>query len=220
MNIVITYRHGGDTRYLELIDLAFKSAKQHGYNTILVGDIVDGDDFYNPDIEDGVYLMNWILRAQLSYIESELFDCNSVFFSPDALICRPLDDIFDLSFDLALTHRKNKKWPINNGVIYMKPKNKEKIANYWKQAIALCAAYPVDAQKWYGDQQSLGDLVESNKHSELGLNLRLLPCEKYNCSPRNGAFEAGLLNRAHIIHLKGKRKNLMEQYWDFICTRA
>lgn len=220
MNIVITYHHGGDNRYLELIEMAFQSAKRLGYKTVLVGNIHAGDINFRPPIDEDDYLMNWILKAQLSYIESDLFDTDSVFFSPDALITQPLEKVFKQKFDVALTNRSNRRWPINNGVIFMKPENKRRIAQYWNEAIKICAGYPIDIQKWYGDQQSLGDLVAKNYAGEIGLNLALYPCGKYNCSPKNGNFDTSLLDQAMILHLKGKRKDLMEKYWDALCTRV
>jgi hypothetical protein len=220
MNIIITYRHGGDDRYLELIKLAFASAKRLGYNTVLIGDIVVDGVSVKPLIDKDEHLMNWILKAQLFYIESDLFNQDSVFFSPDALIAQPLDKIFKDNFDVALTNRSNRRWPINNGVIFMRPENKAKIAEYWREAIKICAEYPIDIQKWYGDQQSLGDLVSKNYAGEIGLNLKLYPCGKFNCSPRAGYFDASLLDQAKIVHLKGKRKDLMEKYWDALCTKV
>lgn len=216
MRIVITYRHHGDDRYIALIKQAFASAKRFGYETMLVGYGPVGDAWM-PDASEEEYLMNWILAAQLQFIESDFFNQDSVLFSPDALIVRPLEQIFEQDFDIGFTVRDNPRWPINNGVIFLKPQNKEKIADYWKFAISVCKSYPVETQKWYGDQQSVHEVYAQGSHEQIGLNVKLLPCAKYNASPRLGPVDHELLKYAYIVHFKGKRKPLMKEYWGAIC---
>ncbi len=221
MRIVITYQHRGDDEYLKLIDLAFSSAKRLGYETILVGDIEAGDRrlCFPSSLEP--HLMNWVLAAQLAYINSPVFDCNSVIFSPDALIAKPLDEIFDLDFDVAFTNRDNKRWPINNGVIFLKPEKRLQIAKLWEDARVTCKAYPIGIQDWYGDQQALHDVVLAKRPQLHGIKPALLPCDVYNASPRYGEeFDANLIESAYIVHLKGKRKHLMRDYWDLICNAS
>jgi hypothetical protein len=95
MNIVITYLHKGKDEYIPLINHAFESAKKYGYRTIMVGNVDCGDVFIPFGESEEPLLMNWILAAQLEYLKSEHFNENTVIFSPDALINKPLDEIFD-----------------------------------------------------------------------------------------------------------------------------
>lgn len=220
MRIVITYLHKQDDQYAPLIDMAFASASTLGYETVMVGNIDAGDIHINFPAEREPRLMNWILAAQLAYIESPLFNEPSVLFSPDALIMQRLEPVFDKCFDVAFTDRKNSRWPINNGVIYLKPEHRVRIAALWRDALALCKTYPVETQDWFGDQQALHDVYMQGNHLRHGLVVQLLPCAGYNASPRmEEAVDEYLAASAYVIHLKGKRKDMMKNYWDYLCKK-
>jgi hypothetical protein len=216
MRVVITYQDKGDDSYLPLIDMAFKSAKRLGYHTVTVGNLDAGDEHIPFDADREKHLMNWVLAAQLAYIESDMFDQPTVLFSPDALFVKAVDDVFT-GFDIAFTTRANPRWPINNGVIYLNHKNKDKIAEFWKSCLKTCRNYPLEIQDWYGDQQSLYDVLQSGKHSDI--NITTLPCEIYNHSPHSGYINDNDLKNAYILHFKGKRKNLTSSYWGKICQK-
>lgn len=214
MNIVITYLHRGRDEYIEMIKDAFYSAKLHGYRCISVGNMPMGDVHIDFPASKEPYLMNWILAAQKEFIDSEYFDGESVIFSPDALINKPLERVFANYFDVAFTDRENKKYPINNGVIFLKDSNKEGLSAFWARCRELCKEYPFDIQDWYGDQKSLWDAYSAKEHERLGVGAILLPCEIYNASPRKGQIDDEILKDAYIIHLKGARKTMMKLYKD------
>lgn len=212
MNIVITYLHKGRDEYLELIKDAFYSAKLYGYKCITVGDTPLGDIHIDFPASKEVHLMNWILAAQKEFIDSEYFDGYSVIFSPDALINKPLESVFTNYFDVAFTDRDNKKYPINNGVIFLKSHNKKGLSSFWARCLEICKGYALDIQDWYGDQLSLWDAYSAKEHEKLGVNVALLPCAIYNASPRKGQIDDNILKEAYIIHLKGARKTMMKLY--------
>ncbi len=219
MRIVITYQHRGDDTYLRTIDLAFASAKRLGYETVLVGNVIAGDKQIDFPADKEAHLMNWVLAAQRAFIDSPLFDCDSVIFSPDALLTRHIDKVFTLGFDIGFTIRNNRRWPINNGVIYLRPGRKREIAKLWHRAQKICKDYPVETQDWYGDQQALHDVWLAGHHERLHLNVSMLPCDIYNASPAYGEdLDAKMIESAYIVHLKGRRKHLMQEYWDKICS--
>lgn len=222
MRIIITYQQRKDHSYQTLIGMAFDSAKRFGYSTVLVGNTYMHGDYKLEFLpEEEPLLMNWILAAQLAFIESPLFDQPSVIFSPDAIVLKPLEEIFDRGFDVAFTDRKNPKWPINNGVIYLNPSRRAELAAFWRRALEMCKTYPIETQEWYGDQQSLNDLLVAGVHHQLGLNVELLPCEVYNASPmRPGqGFNKRLVKDAYVAHFKGKRKDDMKEYWRVLCKK-
>lgn len=220
MHVVIVYQHRGDEGYLELIRLAFASARNHDYETFLVGDVELGDTNIRFLRENEPLLMNWVLAAQLLYIESPFFTQDTVLFSPDALINKPLEPVFRQGFDVAVTDRVSKICPINNGVIFIKPENKKRIAAMWRKCLEICKSYPQEKQEWWGDQQSLYDFLQRGYDKEIGVKVKTLPCHTYNASPSNRAeVEEGMLDDAFIIHLKGNRKTLMGEYWKAIWSR-
>jgi hypothetical protein len=231
MRVVITFqlleekaRAKASLAYIDLIAMAFGSALALGYETVMVSNsILPATHKIDFPAEREPHLMNWILAAQLAYIESDLFDQPSVLFSPDALILRPLEPVFnEHDFDVAFTDRDNKKWPINNGVIYLMPRHKKALAALWRDALAVCKAYPLDVQEWYGDQQSLHDVVTAGRPEIHGLKYELLPCKTFNATPDDhaGEYDHSLLKRAFIAHFKGKRKNQMATYWKYLCSQT
>ena len=139
MRVVFTYRHQGSQEYLDLITIAQESAARFGYRSVLVGDNIPyelaNDHIGSKTANDEPLLMNWILAAQLAFIESPLFDQPSVIFSPDALVIKPLEPIFEQDFDVAFTDRDNRRWPINNGVIFLHPARKDLIREFWLACI-------------------------------------------------------------------------------------
>lgn len=217
MNIVITYCHKGNDEYPVLIKDAFKSAERFGYNTVSVGNYALGKQHIDLAYDREPLLMNWILAAQKSYIDSPLFNCNSVLFSPDAIINKPLEPVFSKSFDMAFTNRNHSKYPINNGVIFIKPGKNSGISGFWGDCLAICKNYSIDIQEWFGDQKSLWDAYQNEVYLKYGLDVSMLPCDKYNASPSAHVFDGSMINDAFVIHLKGKRKHLMAQYMGAVC---
>lgn len=191
MKVVITYRDEGKP-YADLIQLAFKSANRFGYETRLI----DDEDVKRPHLP----LMDWILHAQLHFIKSDEFNQDTVLFSPDAIIQRPLSPVFKMGFDMAFTVRNNKRWPINNGVIFIKPEKKNLISAFWADCAIRCSKYEQHVRDWYGDQLSLHEELLAHNDKPYGLNVLRLPCSQYNANPGSGSY---------IAHYKGKRKDDM-----------
>lgn len=228
MKIIITFFNKGAEKirdvkssdYHDFIKLAFESAKKFGYETILV---TSGAEFENNADhvirlnDDEPFLMNWILKAQKAYLQSDLFNDNSVLFSPDALIRKELTPIFEKEFDVAFTERPAKKYPINNGVIYLKPKNKNRLIQLWDEFLYRCDQYEFDQKHWFGDQKSIIETFEYYGKEPFGLKVLKLPCELYNASILTNDLEVQeadplLIEKSYILHFKGARKNLIKQY--------
>jgi hypothetical protein len=210
VKFVITYREEGRVEFPILIRKAFESVKKLGYSTVLVGtEVAEADEYIPSDRSDEQHLCNWILQARQLYMK-KLFDCNTVFIDPDVLVVRPLD-VFDRDFDLAVTERDVKSAPINTGVMFAKPENKEKLIKFWDALRDKAKTYPFGKQRWFSDQMAVNDLIDSDH----GLRVLKLPCDLYNASPCiNNTPEKVERNRlmaehARILHFKGYRKNMM-----------
>lgn len=216
---VITYRHEGNEEYPHLIEMAIESAARFGIETIVVGNLCfDGAKFlaFNGDAE--LHLMNWVLAAQRYYLNSIFFLQNSIFFSPDALFIHHPKIVFEKNFDVAFTVREHKLYPINNGVIFLKPAGREKIVQFWDRCLTRCKEYPLDIQGWYGDQKSLADELDNGAAKRIGLDVLTLPCSIYNAhTDQKSGLDHAFLARALIGHFKGKRKNRMENYHRYLC---
>ncbi len=200
MKIVITYRHKGDQKYVDLIKMAFASAKQFGYTTVLVhAEDVPVEADIRIGCRHAAPLMDWVLAAQEAFCHSDAFNEDSVLFSPDAIINRPLEEVFDKDFDIAVTVRNHPRYPINNGVIFLKPKNKSKLQMFFVDTRLRCERQTPEIRDWFGDQLSLHEELAFYNDTPYGLKCERLPCEMYNYTPPD----------AYITHFKGKRKDKM-----------
>jgi len=223
IKVVITYFDLGKD-YHELLKMAFASAKHFGCETVLVTstDIRAGQDatLYVPHPGENV-LMQAILDAQKAYIDSALFDSNSVLFSPDALVARHLGQVFDKDFDLGVTQGTTMDYPINNGVIYIRPETKDRLSLLWSDFIARCNAYPDRYQRWYGDQKAMQEVISEANDMPYGLKIQRLLSRFYNASLSNKrewcASDDLMLHSAYVIHFKGMRKSQMASYYGKIC---
>lgn len=226
MKVVITYFDYGKN-YLELLKMAFASAKLFGCETVLVtsSDISAGQDAtLRVDHPGENVLMPAILDAQKAFIDSALFDSNSILFSPDALVARHLGQIFEKKdFDLGVTMGTSMDYPINNGVIYLRHSAKDGLGLLWGDFIEKCKSYPPRFQKWYGDQKAMHDVLSEYDDSLYGLNIERLLVRPYNCCFSHvrkwSAYDDLVWISAYVIHFKGDRKIRMAEYWEKIKAR-
>lgn len=217
MRFVITYRDQKRPEFPELIKKAFRSVKKFGHETVLVGSPMNGADEYIPTDKSEPHLSNWILYARQLYLKSDLFNCNSVFIDPDVLLVRPIEEVFEQDFDIAVTVRDVKSSPVNTGVVFVKPNNKEALIEFFERMRQHARGYPFNKQRWFSDQMAVNDLI-----NDTSLKVLKLPCELYNASPcieqtpekieRNNKMAA----EARILHFKGYRKNMMTEVWEAI----
>lgn len=226
MKVVITYHHHKGDDYLELMRMAFASAKLFKCETILVtsAGISIGQDatIKVPHAGENV-LMPAILEAQKAYIDSALFDSNSILFSPDALVARPPGLVFTKPFDLAVTQGTSMEYPINNGVIYIKPNAKEHLSQLWSDMIARCKSYEPERQKWYGDQKAMGEIIAEANDKPYGLKVMRLVAMRYNAIFSHNRpwcdYDDLIWNTAYVFHFKGERKARMAEFWEKIQAR-
>jgi hypothetical protein len=226
MRFVITYREQGREGFPELVRKACASVKKFGHETVLIGSPVDGaevDHFIPSGKEVEPLLAIWILYARQSYIESPLFDCNSVFIDPDVLLVRSIDDVFDRDFDIAFTEREVKGDEINTGVVFIKPDNKDALIGLFEELRKKCRSYPYNKQTWFGDQKSVNDILNECA-SPCGLRVLKLPCDIYNASPcmeqtpEKMERNRKMAENARIMHFKGYRKDMMHGVWANIAS--
>ncbi len=215
MNIVITYRYG-DPDYLALIGMALENINTWDYKPFVVGDCgFAGAN--NIHYESRALLMVWILEAQKAYMESRYFNKDSILFSPDTLIIKPIE-FPKCDLGVTLNYLQPVKHMLNNGVIFIKPRHKDKLIKLWEDAIKICKSYPQALQEWGGDQMALQEVLVVNDWEPYGLKVKLLNCEDYNASitKNNPIEDKRILERARIIHFKGERKKKMAQIWNEI----
>jgi hypothetical protein len=152
---------------------------------------------------DGVHLMTYRLRHL-----SEFPSCEALFLDTDVVVQQDLSQLFEQTFDIALTRRDKaiptpngvdvaKVAPYNTGVMLSKPSGSE----FWLHAHDYCARMSDEYQKWWGDQLAVKAIAEVAP-----LRIMELPCEIFNYTP---ASEREDLSGKAVVHYKGDRKAWM-----------
>ena len=73
-------------------------------------------------------------RLMKIYVNSNKFDQNTIFLDFDTILNFNTKKFFNNNFDIALTYRLNDKlMPINEGVIFAKVQNKDKVIDYFNK---------------------------------------------------------------------------------------
>jgi hypothetical protein len=122
----------------------------------------------------------------------------------DAAILLPLDDVWDLDFDLAYTKRPSTaKFPFNGGVLFVRVSNVTRaFFDLWERENARMLVEPAHHRKWqarYGgiNQASFGYLTHSRSFD---LKLHALPCSEWNCEDSGWSqFDP---DTTRILHIK------------------
>lgn len=217
--------------YIRMIDLLFRSAKLfHQDSTcFLLTDLATNAEaisFPHHAVRrpvDYSTLMWSRTLAQQYFIESSDFSQPIILIDSDIIINGSLKPLFWEDFDVALTWRKSAIMPINGGLIILNNKRPDAAISFFDRFVACYRDQYSPQATWYGDQLALRDCVGLN-HRQMsesrivtiaGAKILLLPCETYNYSPTNafGAIRDRLPDKV-ILHFKGRRKRLMELFWD------
>lgn len=122
----------------------------------------------------------------------------------DTAILRPLDDVWDLDFDVAYTARPDGcRFPFNSGVVFLRVTEATKaFVQAWWEENARMLIDGTRHQWWnhkYGgiNQASLGYAIE--KQDSWGADLLALPCREWNCEDSTWAqFD----ETTRIVHFK------------------
>ncbi len=120
-------------------------------------------------------------------IWSEMDDTPTALIDADALVCKPLDDVWTHDFAVALTRRDHPQ-PYNMGVMF------SRCADFFADL-----GKEMDAAPHLNDQEALAVLAPRR-------NVLDLPCEEWNNSLLNGKQWS---KTARILHYKGNRKQWM-----------
>jgi hypothetical protein len=165
--------------------------------------------------------------AVCAYVHSAAFSADTAFLDSDAFPNLPLDPVFDLEFDVALTYRDEfGVMPVNEAVVFTRGGQRAVVQTFFRRIVATYArlasdprigAYYGDIKRWRGGQLALNAVVQgmrpfsSYRRASLdGVRLLFLPCDTFNFTFDYRQDPATLdLSRRHIIHLKGRRKEAL-----------
>lgn len=222
----------GATDYRPVLAHAFAMAR--GFNPdcriLFVTGMTDSVDFVPADAVvvrlplAPQALMYERVVAMAAYVQSAVFDADTVFLDSDAFANRPLGPVFRLPFDVAVTWRNDPGlMKINEGVIFAacRPGRGARAVfrRYLATYEALCtdplvtATYG-DIRRWRGGQLSLSAIchvpgvIDDTDSRRIGdAVVRYLPCDAFNFMIRGGTeYPLPLLHRKFVVHLKGLQK--------------
>lgn len=164
--------------------------------------------------------------ALAAYARSPAFDADTLFLDSDALVNRPLGEVFDLGFDIGLTYRHGERlMPVNEGVIFLSGRNREAVRRFLECRLAtyeriaadpFIGGYYGDVRRWRGGQLSLNALAAPCapfspylRGAAAGARLRFLPGDTFNFAGGEGEDPAaiGRLDQRYVVHFKGSRKH-------------
>lgn len=166
------------------------------------------------------------VRAMTAYVHSQAFNSPTVFLDGDAFVNTDLTGLFETIDDVAVTYRSDPGlMPINEGVIFAKPTEGTKaffrayLATYDRLSTleTVLKYYSGDIKRWRGGQLSLNALAcpegipsDMDRSEVFGCKVQYLPCHIWNFSP-DGPQTRQDLDAKAILHLKGPRKQLVDQ---------
>ena len=220
------------SEYMRMLDLLFRSARLSHRSTrcVLLTDTatrVLGLTGHYRRIDgpvDHAALMLSRAEAQLAFVEQDDFAHPIALLDSDILLNGSLSPLFSEDFDVALTWRPLRRMPINGGVILLNNRRPEAARAFFRRFVHLYRSKYATAGSaaWYGDQYALLHCLGAT-YDELSTQavivrkesrVRLLSCDTYNFSPENdlAAIDGGLPKKV-VLHFKGPRKRLMQQFW-------
>lgn len=161
-------------------------------------------------------LMLWILEVSLRYIESGDFDRDTVMISPDILVLgdprRWLGD-----YDLGVTIRTAERYaerPLINSVQFWRPHAKEKLAAFYRSALAVAEALPDAAIRWGADTIPLVQLLSPlalGVQDRAGIRVKMFEYNDVVVGPKIPPETARQLRR--LVDFKNQAKLGMRDYY-------
>lgn len=110
-------------------------------------------------------LMLWYLEAAVRYLESSDFDRDTVMLDSDQLIYGDLSKWFTDDMDLGILARELPPkdpdgFTVLNGVQFWAYRAKDRLAGFYRQALALAQTLPEDVIAWGADTRVLEQLLD------------------------------------------------------------
>lgn len=216
------YEHDKYKMYKKMSEVLIKSIIKHDPTANIKIDYIEA-----PKIKilrkAYVYTNTEKLKYWVDYINN--IEDNTVLLDVDMVLNKPINDVFNKDFDVAITtrendtfYRNNTKAPINGGVIFVKPT--EGARQYFKDFYEINDKMLNDFQllhQWQeecvGMNQAAMQYLRKNPSDKY--NILELPTLYYNlCPPEYKSFDP---DKTSFIHLKS---HLREQIFRFYKKRG
>jgi len=126
-----------------------------------------------------------------------------ILMDADMLVIGDMTDVFELDFDICYTERTKSNFPLNGGVLFIRPTAKaKKFMQEWleldKRMLKSHSMYFQYRVKYGGmNQASFGFMIEQRKKIA---RIATVPCTKYNLCDEEWR---GIEDDTRAIHIKG-----------------
>lgn len=172
-------------------------------------------------------LMLWILDVSLRFLESDRFDQDTVFISPDTLVLGSLEPYF--VGDLGVVVRPQAKYstrPIINSVQWWPVAAKDKLISFYQRVLAIGRTLDEPMVTWGGDSEPIRRLlmpIEAGLSRRRGLKVQMWSMTEVMTSLLQrdmDDLDAGRTPQratAPIVDFRYTRKRYMPAYYQAMC---
>jgi hypothetical protein len=197
--------------YLSCLGVQRQSCERFGARQIVITDrdvglVADHRALVSFEADLPHDLMPAILAGQLALLESGIVADDLLLIGADGLLGHDPAELFDGSFDLAVTTHPFADCILNTGLIAVPAGKAMTVAPIWRAALARCGSV------WGDDQLALAEILRPTLAHGVedrdGLRVRFLPVPRYNEAPDHVAHEIDSL----VVHFRGPRKVWMRQW--------
>ena len=207
---------------VQMINILWRSARAHNRLCQLTVLTDPGTEFPGLDPAITVHrnarrdvgLLLSRIMSQADYVDQHQFQHPLVVLDNDIIINGTIGSVFDEDFDVAVAFRRQKKSPINSGVVLLHNRRPDAVKAFANQQLAVFVERFGHLAQWWGDQASLNAMIEVPRDIPVpstvelhGAKVRLLDYMVWNRSPiRTWAQVLFPKRRTKILHFKSARR--------------
>ena len=169
-----------------------------------------------------------VIRQFAEFFQSRADGGKYVVCDPDVLLVGSgIEQVFDDTFDIAITRRCDRRMPYNSGVIFVNDLSLGCGHRFYQLQDELIMEGLYEEAGWFGDQLVLTEIIEKRSmrvskdiYDCNGLRIKILDAAKYNFSPnRDHPYLAPPPKGVVLYHFKGRCRTYMDDFFQFFVER-
>ena len=169
-----------------------------------------------------------VIRQFVEFFQFRADDGRYVVCDPDILLVGAgIEQVFDDSFDIAITRRGDRRMPYNSGVVFVNNLSSDCGQRFYRLQDEIIIELFRKEAGWFGDQLVLTEIIEKRStriskdvYDCNGLRIKILDAAKYNFSPnRDHPYLAPPPRGVVLYHFKGRCRTYMDDFFQFFVER-
>ncbi len=169
-----------------------------------------------------------VIRQFVEFFQFHADRGKYVVCDPDMLLVRAgIEQVFDDSFDVAITRRDDRRMPYNSGVVFVNDHSSDCGQRFYRLQDEIITELFSKEAGWFGDQLVLTEIIEKRStqvSKDLydcdGLRIKILDAAKYNFSPnRDHPYLVPPPRGVVLYHFKGRCRTYMYDFFQFFVER-